>query len=128
MWQEIKYFSVAVTDLEAGIKVYEDMFGLKKMTEITETRWGFRAVMLGNGDRMQVEMVQPSNPESPGESVCEDPPLPRVPGSAIQACATRTSQLSGHSSHYLRHPEFPVTAVVQMPRTFHSPRPIRSSA
>ncbi len=38
MWKNIRYFSVAVTNLDEGIKLYEDMFGLKQMTPIHETQ------------------------------------------------------------------------------------------
>ena len=59
-----QYFSVAVRDLEAGIKRYEAMFGLKQTGEIFEQRWGFRGVMMGNDDGHILELVSPGESES----------------------------------------------------------------
>ncbi len=120
MWQEIKYFSVAVTDLEAGIKVYEDMFGLKPMTEITETRWGFRAVMLGNDDRMQVEIVQPSNPESPLARFMKERSRPQnqhgegvyIIGVAVDNLAESVARVRQHGGKVAQDPELPNLAWV----------------
>ena len=64
MWKNIRYFSVAVTNLEEGIKLYEDMFGLKQMTPVREARWGFRNVMMGDGEKQFLEIIEPTNPES----------------------------------------------------------------
>ena len=64
MWKKIKYFSVAVTNLEEGIKLYEDMFGLKQMTPIQEARWGFRNAIMGDGQKSFVEIIEPTNPNS----------------------------------------------------------------
>ena len=65
MWKNIRYFSVAVTNLEEGIKLYEDMFGLKQMRPIRDTRWGFRNTMMGDGQTSFIEIIEPSNPDSP---------------------------------------------------------------
>ena len=59
-----QYFSVAVRDLEAGIKRYEEMFGLKQTGEIFEQRWGFRGVMMGNDDGPILELVSPMEQDS----------------------------------------------------------------
>lgn len=59
-----QYFSVAVRDLEAGIKRYEEMFGLKQTGEIFEQRWGFRGVMMGNDDGPMLELISPGDGES----------------------------------------------------------------
>lgn len=64
MWKNIRYFSVAVTNIDDGIKLYQDMFGLKQMTPISDTRWGFRATMMGDGETSFVEIVQPINSNS----------------------------------------------------------------
>ena len=65
MWKNISYFSVAVTNLDEGIKLYEDMFGLKQMTSIRETRWGFRNAIMGDGEKRFIEIIEPTNPNSP---------------------------------------------------------------
>lgn len=64
MFKRIRYFSIAVTDLDEGMKRFESLFGLKAMTEPFEQRWGFKGVMLGNGEDRLVEMIQPSDPNS----------------------------------------------------------------
>ncbi len=64
MFKKIRYFSIAVTDLDEGMKKFENLFGLTAMTEPFEQRWGFKGVMLGNGEDRLIEMIQPSNPES----------------------------------------------------------------
>ena len=60
----IQYFSVAVNDLEAASKRYQEAFGLKQRTEIVETRWGFRNCMLGNDEGNLIELISPSSPDS----------------------------------------------------------------
>jgi predicted enzyme related to lactoylglutathione lyase len=62
--KKLSYFSVAVTDLEESIKQYEDLLGLKQMTEIVDTRWGFRNAMLGNGEEAWIELISPSDENS----------------------------------------------------------------
>ena len=64
MFKRIRYFSIAVTDLDEGMKKFENLFGLKAMTEPFEQRWGFKGVMLGNGEDRLIEMIQPSAPDS----------------------------------------------------------------
>ena len=64
MWKNIRYFSVAVTDIDEGIKLYQDMFGLKQMTPIREERWGFRSIMMGDGQKPFIEIIEPMNPDS----------------------------------------------------------------
>lgn len=60
----IQYFSVAVNDLEAAVKRYEQAFGLNQRTEIVETRWGFRNCMIGNDDGNLIELISPSSEDS----------------------------------------------------------------
>ncbi len=64
MFKKIRYFSIAVTDLDEGMKKFESLFGLTAMTEPFEQRWGFKGVMLGNGEDRLIEMIQPSDPDS----------------------------------------------------------------
>ncbi len=60
----IQYFSVAVNDLEAAIKRYEQAFGLKQRTEIVDTRWGFRNCMIGTDEENLIELISPSREDS----------------------------------------------------------------
>ena len=64
MWKNIRYFSVAVTNIDEGIKLYRDMFGLEQMTPIREARWGFRNVMIGDGQKVFLEIIEPTDPNS----------------------------------------------------------------
>jgi catechol 2,3-dioxygenase-like lactoylglutathione lyase family enzyme len=59
-----QYFSVAVRNLEEGMKRYEEYFGLRPVGEITEQRWGFRGVMLGTGEGPMLEMIEPTRDDS----------------------------------------------------------------
>jgi len=59
-----QYFSVAVRDLEEGMKRYEQFFGLKPVGEIMEQRWGFRGVMLGTDEGAILEMISPQREDS----------------------------------------------------------------
>ena len=64
MFQNVRYFSVAVPNLEEAMERYEKLFGLKPMSEPREQRWGFKGVMMGAGEARIVELVQPSDPTS----------------------------------------------------------------
>jgi predicted enzyme related to lactoylglutathione lyase len=59
-----QYFSVAVRNLEEGMKRYEQNFGLRPVGEITEQRWGFRGVMLGTDEGAMLEMIEPTRDDS----------------------------------------------------------------
>ena len=59
-----QYFSVAVRNLEQGMKRYEEYFGLRPVGEITEQRWGFRGVMLGTDEGPMLEMIEPTRDDS----------------------------------------------------------------
>lgn len=60
----IQYFSIAVNDIEEAVKRYETQFGLKRTTEIQDTRWGFKNCMLGNDDGNLIEVIAPSSEDS----------------------------------------------------------------
>jgi predicted enzyme related to lactoylglutathione lyase len=64
MATRLKYFSVAVTDIHAAIKLYQELLGLKQMTEIKETHWGFRNTMMGDGQQAFLELIEPVDPKS----------------------------------------------------------------
>jgi len=59
-----QYFSVAVRNLEEGMKRYEEYFGLRPVGEIKEQRWGFRGVMLGTDEGPILEMIEPVREDS----------------------------------------------------------------
>ena len=64
MFQNIRYFSIAVNNLEEAIQRYEALFGLKVMTPTQERRQGFKSATLGNGTERLIELIQPSAPDS----------------------------------------------------------------
>jgi len=80
MWKNIRYFSVAATNLDEGIKLYEQMFGLKQMTPIHETRWGFRNAHMGDGERRFLEIIEPINPDSALARFMKERSRPQNPG------------------------------------------------
>lgn len=63
MFQSIRYVSVAVSDLDAAVKRYQDLFGLQVMTPLQERRQGFKSVSLGNGTERMIELIQPATPD-----------------------------------------------------------------
>ena len=64
MFQHIRYFSIAVSDLDAAIQQYQDLFGLEVMVQPQERRQGFKSATLGNGTQRLIELIQPSAPDS----------------------------------------------------------------
>ena len=63
--QRIRLFSVAVADLDKAIEQYQKLFGLQVMSPTNETQFGFKAAILGNGERPFVELITPFDPDSP---------------------------------------------------------------
>ena len=64
MFKGIRYFSVAVTNLEEASERFQKLFGLQVMVPVTERPYGFKSVTLGNGEERLIELVQPSGDES----------------------------------------------------------------
>ena len=64
MFKGIRYFSVAVTNLDEAIERYEKLFGLQVMTPPNERRFGFISATLGNGEQSLIELIQPSGDDS----------------------------------------------------------------
>ena len=65
MLKRIRLFSVAVADLEAATKQYQQLFGLEVVSPARETQFGFKAVSLGSDGEPLVELIQPVDPNSP---------------------------------------------------------------
>ena len=65
MLNNIRLFSVAVADLDQAVERYQNLFGLEVMSPVHETQFGFKAAILGNGERSFVELISPVDPESP---------------------------------------------------------------
>ncbi|MBI4641127.1 MAG: VOC family protein [Candidatus Tectomicrobia bacterium] len=79
MIKKIQYFSVAVADLDAAIKEYEERLGLKQMTPIRDTHWGFRNTMMGNGTEAFIELIEPTDPNSALARLMRDRTTPMNP-------------------------------------------------
>ena len=60
----IQYFSIAVNDIDAAVERYTKAFGLKKRSEVQDTRWGFKNCMIGNDEGNLIEVISPSSPDS----------------------------------------------------------------
>ncbi|MDD5038743.1 MAG: VOC family protein, partial [Dehalococcoidales bacterium] len=73
---------------------YQDMFGLKQMTPIQETRWGFRSTMMGNGEESFIEIMQPISPSSPVARFMKETSRPLNPhGEGIYVTAIEVDDL-----------------------------------
>ena len=59
MFQGIRYFAIAVNNLEEAMERFGNLYGLQAMREPTLGRWGFRSVMLAAGDQRMIELMSP---------------------------------------------------------------------
>ena len=120
MWKNINYFSVAVTNLDEGIKMYEDMFGLKQMGPIRETRWGFRNAMMGDGQKAFIEIIEPTNPDSALSHFMEERSRPENPhgegvyiiGVDVDDLDATIKNIRDHGGKVTQNPELPDIAWV----------------
>ena len=79
MFQQVRYFVIAIANLDEAIHQYERLFGLQVMTPPEEQQWGFRSVMLGNGKVSLIELVQPSDPNSALSRFMKERAIPSNP-------------------------------------------------
>lgn len=120
MWKGIRYFSVAVNNIDEGIKLYEDMFGLKQMTPIRETHWGFRNVMMGDGQKSFIEIIEPVHPNSALARFMKERSCPQNPhGEGVYVIGVEVDDLEAtikdirdHGGKVTQEPESPDTAWV----------------
>lgn len=100
MWKNIRYVAVAVTDINEGIKLYEDLFGLKQMTPIGEARWGYRNVMMGDGEKSFIELLEPINPDSALARFMKESSRPQNPhGEGVYVIGVDVDDLDGTVKH-----------------------------
>ena len=64
MFKGIRYFSVAVTNLDEAIERYQKLFRLEVVAPVTERPYGFKSATLGVGEQRIVELIQPSGDDS----------------------------------------------------------------
>lgn len=65
MITDIRYTGVMVDDLDEGIQLWKDLFGLEPINEINTNQYGVRAQMLGLNGRPFVEVMTPASPDVP---------------------------------------------------------------
>ncbi len=63
LFKGIRYFSVAVRDLEEAIGIYAGL-GMEQNSPVREARWGFRNTMMGHEGQNLVELIQVSDANS----------------------------------------------------------------
>ncbi len=126
MIKKIRYFSVAVTDLEAAIKEYEERLGLKQMTPIRDTRWGLRNAMMGDGTEAFIELIEPTSPNSALARFMRDRTTPTNPkgeglylvGVEVENLEESIKQIREKGGRVTQEPESPTTAWVH-PLSLH---------
>ena len=79
MITDVSYAAVMVEDLEEGIKVWRDLFGLEALTEASTNAFGIRAVMLGKEGRPFIEVMTPANSDVALARMMEERKNPRNP-------------------------------------------------
>ena len=63
MFEGLRYFSVAVRDLQEAAGLYKAL-GMEQNTEERETRWGFNNIMMGSEGKNLVELIQVTDENS----------------------------------------------------------------
>ena len=76
---DIRYNAVMVEDLDEGLKVWKDMFGLEALTEVSTNQFGVTAVMLGRDGQPVIEVMTPANPETALARMMNERKNPRNP-------------------------------------------------
>lgn len=79
MITDIRYNAVMVEDLDEGLKVWKDMFGLEALTEASTNSFGIKAVMLGLNGQPVIEVMTPANSDVPLAKMMEERKNPRNP-------------------------------------------------
>ena len=59
MFKSIRYFAIAVKDLEESIERFGKLYGLQPMKEPSMGQWGFRSVMLASEGERMIELMSP---------------------------------------------------------------------
>ena len=66
MLTRLTNFTIAVNDIQGAIDQYGKLFGLELMRPITPPfEWGFRTAYMGNGRDAFIELLEPTDPDSP---------------------------------------------------------------
>ena len=64
MITDIRYNAVMVEDLEEGVQLWKDLFGLEELSQARENQFGIKAQMLGHNGQPIIEIMTPAGPET----------------------------------------------------------------
>ena len=64
MITDIRYNAVMVEDLEEGVQLWKDLFGLEELSQSRENQFGIKAQMLGHNGQPIIEIMTPAGPET----------------------------------------------------------------
>jgi len=64
MITDIRYTAVMVEDLEEGVQMWKDLFGLEELNQARGNQFGIRAQMLGHNGQPVIEVMTPAGPET----------------------------------------------------------------
>ena len=102
MITDIRYNAVMVEDLDEGLKVWKDMFGLEALTEASTNSFGIKAVMLGLNGQPVIEVMTPANSDVPLAKMMEERKNPRNPkGEGIYMMALEVDDIDASYAHLL---------------------------
>ncbi|MCC6236027.1 MAG: VOC family protein [Dehalococcoidia bacterium] len=114
----IQYFSIAVNDIDAAVERYVRAFGLKKRTEVQDTRWGFKNCMVGTDEGNLIEVIAPSQPDSALARFMKMREGPAYPGGEgiylvgmrVEDTAAQISMAAGQGLKVTTEPDSPTSA------------------
>ena len=94
MITDIRYNAVMVEDLEEGVQVWKNLFGLEALNEASTNQFGVRSVMLGHNGKPVIEIMTPGGPNAPLARMMEERKNPRNPkGEGIYMMALEVDDL-----------------------------------
>ena len=64
MITDIRYNAVMVENLEEGVQLWKDLFGLEELSQARENQFGIKAQMLGHNGQPIIEIMTPAGPET----------------------------------------------------------------
>ena len=64
MITDIRYNAVMVEDLEEGVQLWKDLFGLEELSQARENQFGIKAQMLGHNGQPIIEIMTPAGPDT----------------------------------------------------------------
>jgi methylmalonyl-CoA epimerase len=94
MITDIRYTAVMVEDLEEGIKLWRDFFGLEPLNEVRTNQFGIKAQMLGVNGQPVIEVMTPANKDTALARMMEERKNPRNPnGEGIYMIAVEVDDI-----------------------------------